>query len=315
MSVIGIEKLEFGVDNLAACQQFLQDFGLQTSPNNPSYFTTLSGASVALSSIDDPRLPTPFESGSTLRRITWGVKDRVTLEQVIKQIEDCAGFQLTSDGAQCLDPNGMTVAFTISQQQDVTVDISPINQWGDIRRIDAPSPVYDKATPINIGHVVFFVDDLQATEAFYCQKLGFQVSDRYIDRAVFLRTQINGCHHNLFLLKLPHRGRGLNHVAFTVRDIHEVIGGGLAMNRQKWSTFIGPGRHPISSAYFWYVNSPTGGAFEYYTNDDYLTEKWQPRELEHSLVSFTEWAVEGGIDHETRRQVKKDKEWCHDTTY
>lgn len=157
MSVIGIEKLEFGVDNLAACQQFLQDFGLQTSPNNPSYFTTLSGASVALSSIDDPRLPTPFESGSTLRRITWGVKDRVTLEQVIKQIEDCAGFQLTSDGAQCLDPNGMTVAFTISQQQDVTVDISPINQWGDIRRIDAPSPVYDKATPINIGHVVFLL--------------------------------------------------------------------------------------------------------------------------------------------------------------
>ncbi|MFN2932526.1 glyoxalase, partial [Escherichia coli] len=82
------------------------------------------------------------------------------------------------------------------------------------------------------------------------------------------------------LLKLPHRGSGLNHVAFTVRDIHEVIGGGLAMNRQQWSTFIGPGRHPISSAYFWYVNSPTGGAFEYYTNDDFLTDKWQPRELE-----------------------------------
>ncbi|HBX8386017.1 glyoxalase, partial [Klebsiella pneumoniae] len=43
----------------------------------------------------------------------------------------------------------------------------------------------------------------------------------------------------------------------------------------------------------------------YYTNDDYLTENWQPRELEHSLVSFTEWAVEGGIDHDTRRQQKK----------
>ena len=49
------------------------------------------------------------------------------------------------------------------------------------------------------------------------------------------------------------------------------------MNRSEWSTFIGPGRHPISSAYFWYVNSPLGGAFEYYTNDDYLTEEWQPR--------------------------------------
>lgn len=66
------------------------------------------------------------------------------------------------------------------------------------------------------------------------------------------------------------------------------------MNRADWSTFIGPGRHPISSAYFWYVNSPRG-AFEYYTNDDFLTENWQPRELEHSLVSFTEWAVEGEL--------------------
>lgn len=37
------------------------------------------------------------------------------------------------------------------------------------------------------------------------------------------------------------------------------------------------------------------GAFEYYTNDDFLTENWQPRELEHSLVSFTEWAVEGEL--------------------
>ncbi|MDD9340400.1 MAG: VOC family protein [Providencia heimbachae] len=308
MSVIGIEKMEFGVEDIAACQRFFQDFGLNTSPNNPSYFTTLSGASIEVLSLNDSSLPPPFESGSTLRRITWGVEDIAALDDIIAQITQCDGFQLTQDGAQCLDPNGMTVAFCLSQQNAVSLDISPINQWGDIRRIDAPSTVYEKATPINIGHVVFFVDDLPATEAFYCEKLGFQVSDRYIDRAVFLRAQINGCHHNLFLLKLPHRGRGLNHVAFTVRDIHEVIGGGLAMNRHHWSTFIGPGRHPISSAYFWYVNSPTGGAFEYYTNDDYLTEKWQPRELEHSLVSFTEWAVEGGLDYDTRRQVKASKE-------
>lgn len=250
MSVISIEKLEFGVDDLAACQQFLHDFGLQSTADNPSYFTTLSGAGIALSAINDAQLPAPFETGSTLRRITWGVENHAALENIIEQIENCDNFQRSENGAQCLDPNGMTVAFSVTQQKDVNVDISPINQWGDIRRIDAPSPVYDKATLINVGHVVFFVDDLPATEAFYCQKLGFQVSDRYIDRAVFLRTQINGCHHNLFLLKLPHRGRGLNHVAFTVRDIHEVIGGGLAMNRQKWSTFIGPGRHPISSAYF-----------------------------------------------------------------
>lgn len=304
MSVIGIEKLEFGVEDIPHCQKFLHDFGLQAASDNPSLFTTLSGAEIQLFSHQDPSLPAAFETGSTLRRITWGVESTDKLNQIIENIKACDDFQLTPDGAQCCDPNGMTVAFTLSHQQAVELDVTAINQWGDIRRIDTPSPVYEKATPINVGHVVFFVDDLPSTEAFYCQKLGFHVSDRYIDRAVFLRAQINGCHHNLFLLKLPHRGSGLNHVAFTVRDIHEVIGGGLAMNRHQWSTFIGPGRHPISSAYFWYVNSPTGGAFEYYTNDDFLTDKWQPRELEHSLVSFTEWAVEGGLDYETRRQVK-----------
>lgn len=308
MSVIGIEKLEFGVEDLNACRKFLHDFGLQVCADNPNAFTTLSGAELTLSPFDDATLPAAFESGSTLRRITWGVENQTNLNQIIDNIQKCDGFERTPTGAQCRDPNGMTVAFCLSQQKDVQLEVTGINQWGDIRRIDEPSPIYEKATPINIGHVVFFVDDLPATEAFYCQQLGFQVSDRYIDRAVFLRAQIHGCHHNLFLLKLPHRGSGLNHVAFTVRDIHEVIGGGLAMNRHNWSTFIGPGRHPISSAYFWYVNSPTGGAFEYYTNDDYLTEKWQPRELEHSLVSFTEWAVEGGLDYETRRQVKPTKE-------
>jgi len=309
MSIIGIEKLEFGVEDLPACEKFMQDFGLQPTPplrgESERQFTTLSGASVLLYPQDSEELPAAFEAGSTLRRMTWGVESPAALAALQSQLSHIPGFRQIGEELECQDPNGMMLRFTVTAQRPVDLPVLPINQWGDVRRIDQPSPVYDKAEPINIGHVVFFVEDLVATERFYCEQLGFQVSDRYIDRAVFLRAQVRGGHHNLFLLKLPNRPRGLNHVAFTVRDIHEVIGGGIAMTKEQWSTFIGPGRHPISSAYFWYVNSPTGGAFEYYTNDDYLTKNWQPRELEHSLVSFTEWAVEGGIDHNTRRQHKK----------
>lgn len=309
MSIIGIEKLEFGVEDLPTCEKFMQDFGLQPMLQHwgeaRREFTTLSGASVVLYPRNSEVLPAAFEAGSTLRRMTWGVDSPAALAALQPQLEKMPGFRLVGEELECCDPNGMTLRFGVTAQRAVELPVTPINQWGDVRRIDQPSPVYAKAEPVNIGHVVFFVEDLAATERFYCDRLGFQVSDRYIDRAVFLRTQVRGGHHNLFLLKLPNRPRGLNHVAFTVRDIHEVIGGGIAMNKESWSTFIGPGRHPISSAYFWYVNSPTGGAFEYYTNDDYLTENWQPRELEHSLVSFTEWAVEGGIDHDTRRQHQK----------
>ncbi|MDR5866424.1 VOC family protein [Halomonas koreensis] len=308
MSIVGIEELEFGAEDVAAGKRFAEDFGLTKvdEDDRGATFEALNGARLVVRAIDDPALPEAFEEGSTLRRMTWGVADAAALDELRERLRDQPGYVDHGDSLECRDPNGLAVRIRPTALREVELEVTPINQWGDMKRVDQPSPVYERATPASIGHAVFFVDDLEASERFYRELLGFSVSDRYIDRAVFLRMQVRGGHHNLFLLKLPHRGAGLNHVAFTVRDIHEVIGGGLAMNRRKWSTFLGPGRHPISSAYFWYVNSPLGGAFEYYTNEDYLTEAWEPRKMQHSLESFTEWAIEGGIDAETRRQKKAD---------
>ena len=257
--------------------------------------------------MDDARLPPAIEAGSTLREVTWGVENEQDFAQLKANLANEPGFVASADQVQCRDPNGMTIVFEKTITHAVgTAKTEGINQYGNIQRVNAASPVYEKAEPVDIGHVVFFTPDLATTQAFYIEKLGFHLSDAYRNRGAFLRCRGEGFHHDLFLLSIPNKPAGLNHVAFVVRDIHEVIGGGLSMNRQSWSTFIGPGRHPISSAYFWYVNSPLGGAFEYYTNDDYLTEAWQPREEEHRLELFTEWAIEGGLDHETRRQVKSN---------
>lgn len=83
------------------------------------------------------------------------------------------GFRQVGEELECLDPNGMMLRFVVSRQQAVEVPVTPINQWGDVRRIDQPSPVYSQAQPINIGHVVFFVEDLAATERFYRELLDF----------------------------------------------------------------------------------------------------------------------------------------------
>ncbi|HFD3738384.1 TPA: hypothetical protein ACF3RY_007185, partial [Pseudomonas aeruginosa] len=129
MPVIGIEKLEFGVEDIPNCQKFLHDFGLQVTAVNPSLFSTLSGAKIQLFDHQDPTLPPAFETGSTLRRITWGTENATELNKIIENIQGCDGFKLTGDGAECRDPNGMTVAFTVTQQQSVEIEISPINQW------------------------------------------------------------------------------------------------------------------------------------------------------------------------------------------
>jgi hypothetical protein len=82
-----------------------------------------------------------------------------------------------------------------------------------------------------------------------------------------------------------------------------VFGGGLHVSRRGWTTEIGPGRHPVSSAFFWYVKCPAGGLAEYYADEDYVTRAWKPRELTPSPELFAEWAITGGIDGNTRRQA------------
>jgi hypothetical protein len=60
----------------------------------------------------------------------------------------------------------------------------------------------------------------------------------------------------------------------------------------------------VSSAYFWYVKSPAGGLAEYYSDEDELDGRWEPREFESRPEVFAEWAVSGGIDGQTRRQKR-----------
>ncbi|MFK3916213.1 VOC family protein [uncultured Psychrobacter sp.] len=304
----GIKTLKFGVEDRKKCQNFAIDFGLEEVSSDiegTTKFSMDNGSAIYVYDKDDTRLPPAFEDGSTLREVTWAVDDQESFDKLKDSLQGVDSYKAETDILYCRDPNGLTLSFEISVMQTSLDKASAgINQYGSINRINEASPVYEKAAPLGVGHVVLFSPNLVAAQTFYEDKLGFYLSDAYNNRGAFLRCSAEGWHHNLFLLKLPHRDApGLNHVAFIVRDIHEVIGGGLHMNRKKWDSFIGPGRHPVSSAYFWYVHSPFGGAFEYYTNDDYLTPEWQARHYDYSLDLFTEWAVEGGIDDTTRRQI------------
>lgn len=304
----GIKTLKFGVEDREKCQNFATDFGLEevsSDIDGTTKFSMDNGSAIYVYDKGDARLSPAFEDGSTLREVTWAVDDQESFNKLKDRLQGVDGYKAETDILYCRDPNGLTLSFEISvMQTNLDKASSGINQYGSINRINEASPVYEKASPLGVGHVVLFSPNLAAAQTFYEDKLGFYLSDAYNNRGAFLRCSAEGWHHNLFLLKLPHKDApGLNHVAFIVRDIHEVIGGGLHMNRKKWDSFIGPGRHPVSSAYFWYVHSPFGGAFEYYTNDDYLTPEWQARHYDYSLDLFTEWAVEGGIDDTTRRQI------------
>ena len=327
-----------GIDSITYCTdgspqgwddscRFFADWGLKALPatdpatgqalaeTDTQVWETQNGAQVIVKRPDDPALAPAIEPGATLRRVVFGVKtindldltEKLASNSHINCIISHLKYSKNDDNSykflSLTDPHGLSIGFQVSQKRPLDVQGSPSNPYGNPQRIDAASPIYERAIPVDLGHVVLFTDRLEAAETFYAA-LGFVASDRYPGRGVFMRCAANAGHHDLFLLQVPGKATGLNHVAFTVRDIHEVFGGGLHMSRCGWKTQLGPGRHPISSAYFWYFENPCGGLIEYNADEDHLTEKWQPREFQPAATVFAEWAVDGGLDGHTRRQPK-----------
>jgi catechol 2,3-dioxygenase-like lactoylglutathione lyase family enzyme len=304
MSVLGIDEITFGAQDIARCRQFFLDWGLTLVDETPLrlVYESLNGCRVIVAHSDTPGLPAGIEADPTLREVVWGVANAADMANYSAAMQQWPGYVQENDRVGCTDPSGLAIRVQISRKKDIALDCAQVNTWNERSRVDQASPAYERALPIEVGHVVLFVKSLDAVTQFYQDVLGFVISDRYPGRGHFLRCAPRGGHHDLFLLQLPDARNGLNHVAFTVRDHHEVFGGGLHMSRCGWDTELGPGRHPISSAIFWYFASPAGALVEYNADEDELTENWQAREFTPGPTMFAEWAIKGGIDGETRRQ-------------
>ncbi len=307
MTITGLDRLVFGVEDLAACRRFFADWGLTETAAEETLLRaeTADGGELLVKPQDDPELPPAFEAGPTVRRAVWGVESAEALSELRARIAGQPSFGEDLGLPSITDPTGLRLSFRVSRRRSPGLAGAPMNTIDrPAARIDRRAGLYDKATPARIGHIVLFAPDVTSAVRFYTEQLGFRVSDSYPGAGYFLRCGAVGGHHNLFLLQTPDKKAGLNHVAFTLRDIHEVFGGGLHIARCGWKTQNGPGRHPISSAYFWYVESPTGGLFEYYADEDWCTEAWKAQEWERLPEHYAEWAVTGGLDGKTRRQAK-----------
>jgi catechol 2,3-dioxygenase-like lactoylglutathione lyase family enzyme len=302
MSILGIDCITYGVEDIASCRRFFLDWGLALIRESADEldFETANGCEVRVRHAGDPSLPPAIEPGPTLREIVWGVERAEDLARLGRELGSAG--RSTGDFLVATDPNGLGLGFRVTRKREIDLKGVPINAWGQPGRgANRRSVFYERAQPIEVGHAVFFTDRLDEVEQFYVETLGFSVSDRYPGRGVFLRCAPEGGHHDLFLLQPPVAKRGLNHVAFAVRDIHEVFGGGLHVGRCGWETELGPGRHPISSAYFWYIKNPAGALAEYYADEDQLDGAWEPRTFTQAPEVFAEWAIIGGIDGHTRR--------------
>ena len=188
-----------------------------------------------------------------------------------------------------MDPAGVPLAFRKTQRKKLkNPGRTDINAPQAASRVDERAIYYQKAKPLTVGHIVFNVPDLKAQQSFYVKRLGFVITDHYVGRGVFLRVAPSANHHSVFFLEDEAGKTSINHIGFGVRDIHELLAGGMVFTGQGWKTAVGPGRHIVSSCYFWYFNNPAGGNSEYFC-DGIIAPDWKVGRY-NPAPTFAEWA-------------------------
>src|SRR5271166_348877 len=134
----------------------------------------------------------------------------------------------------------------------------------------------DDVRPRKLGHVVLGSTDLEASERFFIQGVGFKVSDAIGGAASFLRCSTD--HHNLLVQAAPIPF--LHHTSWQVDDVDEIGRGATALlNKDPTRHVWGLGRHHIGSNFFWYLKDPAGNFSEYYSDLDCIIDDqlWKPQ--------------------------------------
>ncbi|EJM03036.1 putative ring-cleavage extradiol dioxygenase [Pseudomonas sp. GM102] len=140
---------------------------------------------------------------------------------------------------------------------------------------------------LGLGHVVFWVKDVQATIDFYTQVMGFKISD-YIawddNDAVFLHC--NSRHHTLAILAAaPGRPAGaLNHIMLEAKSMDDV-GYGYDIARDKGiPIMLEPGKHSNDHMQSFYLQTPSGFWMEYGFGARLIGEDWEIKSYDQPML-------------------------------
>ena len=301
MKITTVDSVTYGVPDLARAKQFWSDFGLSLEADDERrlLFSAMDASTVEVKLANDPSLPPAIERGPGVREATFGVETQADLDAIAAELARDRHVELDREGTlHTQDPLGIAIALRVSRCRAVTAPDPRFNVPGRTGRLNARGEQYSSARPMEMTHVVFMVPDTAVEVDFYVGRLGFRISDAYPGRGYFLRGGASNNHHNLFLLNPGGTGAqfGFHHLAFEVANIHELFGGGLNMTRKGWKTMLGPGRHPISSCYFWYFLNPCGGGAEYDFDSDIVNDDWVGGEFEQTPEAFAEWCLAAGME-------------------
>ena len=131
--------------------------------------------------------------------------------------------------------------------------------------------------PLKFGHVAYRVNDVQKITDFYCNMLGFKVSDWMGDHFSFLRCGAD--HHTINFTR--YETERLHHIAFELRDWGEIHNACDYLTKKKVQLVWGPLRHVVGHNIAAYHRNPDEIRVELYAEMDLMKDEelgyWEPR--------------------------------------
>ncbi|MBO9112582.1 MULTISPECIES: VOC family protein [Rhizobium/Agrobacterium group] len=218
---------------------------------------------------------------------TGGDHHTVVLKAGSTSTCDALGFQLPG-GADLGDYASQVEALGIKTRRlsDSQPNISDLIAFEDSKgtRVEVfvaaePAGVAPRdrgIVPNRLGHVAFNVTDIQAAVKFYCDVLGFKVSDWMGDFFAFLRCGPD--HHSINLV--TGKTDKMHHIAFELRDWTHIRDACDLLATDRIPLVWGPVRHGIGHNISTYHRNADGQIIELFCELDRVNEEleiYEPR--------------------------------------
>ncbi len=211
------------------------------------------------------------DTDKRLDLIAYGAASGADVDTLAERL-GMAGVQLITEPGR-LPTAGGGYGFRFFDVDGRTVEISAEVENRVHRRIEKSESI-----PVRLSHVVINSPDVDRTQQFYEQHLGFALSDTLVhphvgDLMKFMRC--NPQHHSLAIAKAPHTS--VHHLSFEMRGLDEYLRGTGRLLRAGTPMIWGPGRHLAGDNTFSYFVDPHGNTVEYTTELELLDEdSWHP---------------------------------------
>ena len=309
MSIIKIEDIShvrFRAPDLSIMQDFLEAFGLTVAARDETHLIMRAHG------------PAPFAHATEKGEAGFaalGLRAAKHDLQILAAADGVAvePFDMPGGGqvVRLTDPDGRLVEVVAEQTMvdPLPVDERPaVNTGCRIRVSETIRIAAGPATVMRLGHVVLDVSDFRMVEEWYKQRFGFITSDE-IEMApdqpmgAFLRCDLGDRptdHHTLFLLQAL-ENPGLNHAAFEVLDINEIMRGHEYLKAQGREASWGIGRHILSSQIFDYWRDPWGHELEHWTDGDLFTAADGSNKATLNDLLAVQWGMLHPVVAATRR--------------